>query len=246
MEININNSKKVNLDSQAVTTVYRHYKENFLPIGVILACIGILIFIVVPEFKHYLSSKEELKMETQKLEVLRNNYNFLLSLDDSKINTDFKILSQALPSNKDFVGIMSAITIAGSKAGVSVEDFNFSLGDLDKAGIDVSQFPSIKIDVNIGGNAQAVTEFITQLYKTVPASEIKSIKSSGNATSLIIVFYYKPFPPQGINNQAPITSLSSQDKSTIENVSSWNSSGLDVFLPDVSASESGGTNPSPF
>lgn len=246
MEINIKTTKKVNLNSQAITASYRHYKESLLPIGVILVCIGILFFIIVPQFKNYLSSKKELETENQKLEVLKNNYNFLLNLEDSKADTDFKTLSKALPPNKDFVGIMSAITIAASKTGVSVEDFNFSLGDLNKASDDSSQYPSIKIDVNIGGNAKDIAKFIDELYKTAPASEVTSIKTTGNASSLITFFYYKPFPPQNVSNESPITPLSNENKSLIENVSSWNSSSLDTFLPDVSASESGGTNPSPF
>lgn len=246
MEININNSKKVNLDSQALTTVYRHYKDSLLPICVILACIGILFFVIIPQFNNYLNSKEELKVENQKLEVLKNNYNFLVTLDDSRTDTDFKMLSKVLPPNKDFVGIMSAITIAASKTGVAVEDFNFSLGDLNKTGNDSSKYPSIKININIGGNAQAITKFVTELYKTVPASEVTTIKVSANTSSLVIVFYYKPFPPKNVSSESPIVPLSQANKSLIESVSLWNSTDLSVFLPDVSASGSGGTNPSPF
>lgn len=243
--MDINDSRKVNLDSQVLTTVYRHYKENILPIGIILVCIGIIFFVIVPEFNNYLKSKEELKIETQKLDVLKNNYNFLLSLDDSKADNDFKKLSLALPPNKDFVGIMSAITLSASKTGVSVEDFNFSLGDLDKVTQDSSQFPSIKIEINLGGNAQAITKFITQLYKTAPTAEVSIIKTTGNSSTLTIIFFYKPFPPQNVSDENPVVPISESQKLLIEEVSSWNSSNLDVFLPDVTAS-SGGTNPSPF
>nr|MBI5456073.1 hypothetical protein [Candidatus Levybacteria bacterium] len=246
MDININNSKKVNLDAQVFTTVYRHYKDNILPICVILICVGILFFIIIPQFNNYLKSRAELQKETEKLKILKNNYNFLLSLDDSKANTDFNKLSQVLPANKDFTGIMGAITIAASKTGVSVEDFNFSLGDLDKAENDASKYPSIKLNVNIGGNAQTIAKFITELYKTVPASEVVSIKTTGSMSSLVIIFYYKPFLPQNVNNELPISPLSADKQSLLDNVSSWNSSDMGTFLPDVSASGSGGTNPSPF
>lgn len=243
--MDINTSNKVNLDMQAVSTVYRHYKANILPIGVILTCIGILLFIVVPQFNNYLKSKEELKVETQKLELLKNNYNFLLTLDDSQTSTDFKTLSKVLPPNKDFVGIMSAITLAASKTGVSVEDFKFSLGDLDKD-VNASVHPSIRIDINIGGDVKNSISFIKELYKTVPASEVSSIKAAGSISTLAISFYYKPFPPKNISSESPIIPLSAKNKSFIESLSSWNSSDIGAFLPDVSASQSGGTNPSPF
>ncbi|MEK7160298.1 MAG: hypothetical protein AAB702_02350 [Patescibacteria group bacterium] len=245
MEIDIKTAKKVNLNSQAITTVYRHYKDNFLPIGIIIACIGILFFVIAPQFKNYLSSKEELKTQTQKLKFLKNNYNFLLSLDDSKTDTDFKMLSKVLPPNKDFVGIMSAITIVASKTFVTVEDFDFTLGDLNKVDDNSSKYPLIKINVNIGGSAKDIAKFIAELYKTVPASQVTSIKTAGNVSSLVINFYYKPFPPQNVNSESFVVPISAKNQSLIESVSLWNSSGLDAF-PDVSASVSGGTNPSPF
>lgn len=246
MDTNSKGIKKINLDSEALSSVYRHYKGNFLPIGVILICVLILFFVIVPQFNNYQKSKEELNIETKKLEVLRNNYNFLLSLDDSKADADFKKLSQVLPPNKDFFSIMSSITIAASKTGVSVQDFNFSLGNLDKDVNDASKYPSIKININIGGNAQALAKFITELYKTIPASEVISIKATDNVTTLVILFYYKPYPPQSINNENPIVPLTAKKQAIIKDVSAWNSSDVGIFLPDVSASGSGGTNPSPF
>lgn len=247
MEIDIKTAKKINLNSQAIISVYRHYKDNLLPLGVIIACIGIIFLVVVPQFKNYLSSQDELKIQTHKLEVLKNNYNFLLSLDDSKTDADFKVLSKVLPVNKDFVGLMSAITIASSKTLVTVEDFDFALGDLNKADADsVSNYPLIKINVNVGGNAKDIAKFITELYKTVPASEVISIKTAGNISTLVINFYYKPFPPQNVSSETPIIPISGKNKSLIESLASWNTSDFDLFLPDASASGSGETNPNPF
>lgn len=247
MEIDVKTAKRINLNSQAIISVYRHYKDNLLPIGVIIACIGIVFWVIVPQFKNYLSSQDKLKIETHKLQVLKNNYNFLLSLDDSKTDADFKVLTKILPINKDFVGLMSAITIASSKTGVSVEDFDFALGDLNKVDAgSVSNYPLIKINVNIGGSTKDIAKFITELYKTVPVSEVVSLKTVGNISTLVINFYYKPFPPQNVSSETPIMPISGKNKSLIESLALWNVSDFDLFLPNVSASGSGETNPNPF
>lgn len=256
MDINISDSKKVNLDKEAIATVYRHYKDNILPIVVILACILILFFVIVPEFKQFLSTQQQLKTETEKLGVLENNYNFLSSLDESQTENDYKMLSRALPSNKDFVGIMNAISISSQKTGVSVGDFDFSLGNLDKTTVDTA-FPSIKININLVGNASLIAKFITELYKTAPVSEVTTIKVTGSVASLEIRFYYKPFPPLNISDESPVVPYSSQTLSLIKQISSWNNTNQDSLFPFLpiasssseqifSSSSSAGSNPSPF
>ena len=248
MDININNSKKINLNLNTFNTPFKSYKDNILPLAVILICIVVLFFVVVPQFQQYLKSNEEFKKETQKLEIYKNNYNFLSNLDDQKSDKDLDTLSQVLPSNKDFVGIMNAISAAASKTGVSIGDFDFSLGDLNKATVVTSSYPSIKININLGANALSISRFIKELYKTAPLSEVVSIKTTNNASELEILFYYKPFPPQNISNQTPIVPLSNKSISLIKEVYSWNNSGINAFLPFIptASPSSTGSNPSPF
>ena len=110
MDINLNNSSvKVDLNKAIIISVLKRHMDYLLPIFVIASCFLILFFIIAPQFKSYLSSKEEFEVEAGKLNTLKNNYNFLTNLDDKKNDQDFKILSAALPANKDFTGIINAI-----------------------------------------------------------------------------------------------------------------------------------------
>lgn len=256
MDINISDSKKVNLGKEAVQTVYRHYKDNILPIAVILVCILIFFFVVIPAFKQFMHTQEQLKIEMQKLDILKNNYNFLLSLDDSQTEKDYNLMSRVLPSNKDFVRIMNAISTASQKTGVAVGDFDFSLGNLDKT-IDQTLFPSIKINVNLSGSVQSIAKFVTELYKTAPISEVTTINASGTFATLEIKFYYKPFPPLNISGESPIVPYSQQSLSLINQVAAWNNINEDFLFPflpiasgsseqNFSSSSSAGQNPSPF
>lgn len=253
MDINITDTKKVNLDREAAQTVFRHYKDSILPLVVIFACILMFFLVIVPEFKQFLTAQKQLKAETEKLEILKNNYNFLSSLEESKTENDYKMLSRVLPPNKDFVGIMNAISISSQKTGVSVGDFDFSLGNLDKTTVD-ALLPTIKININLVGNAQAIAKFITELYKTAPISEVTTIKATGNVASLEIRFYYKPFPPLNISDEAPVVPYSSQTLSLIKEVTSWNNTTEDSLFPFLSGSGSAeqvfssspSANPSPF
>jgi Tfp pilus assembly protein PilO len=232
----IDSGKKFNLEFNNLLILYRH--------GVILACILVVFFVVIPQFQQYLGSQEELKTQMQKLEILKSNYNFLTNLDSSKSNTDFSALTLALPSGKDFAGIMNAVSYASAKTGVAVGDFEFSVGSLSGGNTEgVSAYPSIKIDINLVGNTQSVVQFIQELYKTAPACEVTNIKTGGNSGSITALFYYKPFPQQNVDDSAPITVLSARDLALIKTVSAWNNSSNQVLMPLIPSLISGGSTP---
>ena len=250
MEINITNSKKVTLDTQASKSLLREYKDFILPVFVILSSVLLLFFVVIPQLNQYFVSRKELSDETQKLNVLKNNYNFLSNLDDSKTADDLKLLSKVLPPNKDFTGILNALSAASSKTNVTIGNFSFSLGDLSKSTQQSGSFPSLKMDVDLGGDAGSIVKFMNELNKTAPLAETKVIKGAGKLYLLTIVFYYKPFPPQNISDDEPVVPLSAQSTALINDISTWNNvSDQDAFsfLPPVTASSSAtGSNPSPF
>ncbi len=225
-------NKKTSFEFNNLLTLYRHYKDYLLPVGIILASIVILLLIIIPQFQQYFISSRELNDEAQKLQVLKNNYNFLLNLDDSQSNADLKTLSVVLPSDKDFAGIVNAISYASAKTGVSVGDFEFSVGNLSGATQGgVSASPSIKIDINLSGDFKSMMQFITELYKTAPASEVTDITINSGAGDITVFFYYKPLVAQNVDDTLPIAALSDKDLALIKTVSSWNNAQAQVALP---------------
>ena len=249
------NGKKFNVELNNLLILYRHYKDYFLPFGVILACILVVFIVIVPQFQQYVVLQGQLKVEMQKLDVLKSNYSFLSNLDSSKSDTDYNALTFALPPAKDFAGIINSISYASAKTGVVVGDFQFAVGSLSGDNTEgVSAYPSIKIDINLVGNTQSIMQFIQELYKTAPISEVTSIKTGGNSGSISVLFYYKPFPPQQVDDSAPITILSAKNTSLIKTVSSWNNSSNEPQVPSISSLLSGsssqaaslGNNSSPF
>lgn len=255
MEINVDNSKKVNLNKDLFNSFFQKYKDYLLPLFTVLVCFAILFFVIMPQFQNYLSSKQQLEEETQKLNVLNNNYNFLSSLDEAKNTSDLKTLSVVLPPSKDFTGIINALSVASSKTGVGIGDFSFSLGNLAKSNdLDPSSQPSVKIEVNLTGNASLITNFINELYKTAPLSEILSVKTNLDSSNLVILFYYKPFPPQNVSDDAAVAQISSKNSNLLKQIYGWNNLDNQSFpgFLQIStnsgnlSSQSSGLNPAPF
>jgi len=234
MNLNISGSKKINVDFENLTILYKHYKDFLLPFGVIVISVLVIVYVIFPQIQQYFNSQDLVKAEQQKLDALRNNYSLLTSLDDATIASDLSSLSFALPAEKDFAGIIDAISYVSAKTGVTVGNFEFSLGNLSTSNFGGTAYPSTKIDLNLKGNTKNIADFTHEIIKTMPIAEVTAINISGGAGSLTILFYYKPFPSQNISDQTRITPLSVKQLSLMKEISSWNSVGQ-IGLPVSSA-----------
>jgi Tfp pilus assembly protein PilO len=248
MNNSINNLGKVNLDMENIRVLYKHYKGFLLPIGVILASILVIIYIIFPQIQQYFSSQGLVSVEQQKLSTLKNNYNLLVSLDDAQIASNLKTLSSALPAQKDFAGIIDAISYVSAKTGVSVGNFEFSLGNLSASNFAGTAYPSTKIDISLKGDAKNIANFVSEIVKTMPIAEVTAVNMSGSTGTITVLFYYKPFPSQNVSDQAPIVPLSAKQLSLIKDVSLWNFAGSGNFplTPVIPATSSAQTAGSPF
>ena len=244
----INSSTKINLDVETLRILYKHYKGFLLPVGVILVSILVIIYIIFPQIQQYASSQNLVSAEQQKLDMLNANYNVLASLDDAQIAADFKKLSFVLPPQKDFAGIIDAISYVSAKTGVSVGNFEFSLGNLSSENFSGTAYPSTKIDISLKGDSKNIANFVSEIVKTMPIAEVTSVNISGSVGTLSLLFYYKPFPSQNISDQTQITLLSASQQSLIKQVSAWNSvaAGESLVLPTNPATASANTTGSPF
>jgi hypothetical protein len=249
MNIDISDSKKINVDFENLALLYKHYKEFLLPVGVILVSILVIIYVIFPQIQQYFNSQNLVKAEQLKLDTLRNNYSLLTSSDDATITADLNTLSLALPSQKDFAGIIDAISYVSAKTGVTVGNFEFSLGNLSASNFGGTVYPSTKTDLSLEGSAKNIVNFTHEIVKTMPVAEVTAVNITGGTGSLTILFYYKPFPSQNISDQTQIVPLSAKQVSLMKDISSWNSvgaAGLPV-IPGTTATSSAGTSAtSPF
>ena len=211
-------NKKVNLNAEILKTIYEENKEFLLPIGVIFTSILLLIFFIFPELNGYFQKREAVLMEQGKLNNLKESLSAISSIDDSILSQDLEIVSRALPPNKDFAAILNAISQAASVTGVSLGDFEFQIGDITKTNTTPASTPSIKISLNITADTLSTVAFLKELEKSVPISQVAGAKSSGSFASIEVVFYYKPFPPQGATDPEKIRPVTAANQKIIDDI----------------------------
>ena len=219
--------RKVNIDAATFRFLYIRYKEYLLPVGVVIACVLLFIFVIIPQFQNLLDTQQQAKIESNKLAVLKNNLNLLTNLNESQLDSQLKVVSKVMPPEKDFGGILNGVSLAANKSGVLLADYEFQVGNINKPELIIQSFPSLKIVLTVNGGVADVGKFLEELSKTAPLSEVTDIKVNTANSQVTALFYYRPFPPIGFNDTAPINPISPQDVSTINNLSLWNN------IPDL-------------
>lgn len=253
MDQELGKDKKISIDTSTLALLYQHYKAFLVPVAVIITSILLFLFFVIPQIKYYFNSRDQEKIEREKLNNLQSSLAVLRNLDEGKLNSDITTLSLALPQNKDFVGILNVVSGTAIKTGVSLGDFSFQVGDIRK-NTDSSPFPSIPVSLKLAGSFQSILDYITALNQTSPLSEITLFKIDRESAQVAVNFYYKPYSGTVIDENVPLTNITPEDDSLISTISTWDSSNSFILLSTPSAltiqneatNSAQGTNPSPF
>ena len=212
---------KINYDITTVKFLYDKYKDYLLPLGIVFVCFILFAKIIIPQINNSSETRIQAKMEKEKLLVLRNNLRLISDLNEGNLDSQLLITSDALPPGKDFAGVLNAVSFAASKTGVFLGDYEFQVGDLSKSTSSGGIFPSLQLVLTVQGGVNATVKFVEELYKSVPVSQVTSVKINLGRSVITAVFYYKPFPPAAYDSQ-PMREVSRDDLTTIENISLWN------------------------
>jgi Tfp pilus assembly protein PilO len=213
---------KVSVDSVTFKFLYGKYKDFRIPFIVIVACTVLLVGFLLPQFKNLLDLSIKSKESEKNLKVLKNNFNFLSSLNEDALDSQLKIVTRALPADKDFIGIINAINYASSVSGAGVGDFQVSVGELSKDQASGSDSSPTSVSLTIDGDIEAVNRFIGTLGTTLPISEVTTVDTGDFSSTVTVSFYHKPFPSTKSQGISSIVSMGSDDVALINKLANFN------------------------
>ena len=233
------------LNKEAIANLYFENKEYALPLFAIIVSVLLFFVFIVPQAISFPSRKNEIDIETAKLNKIKESEKVLSTIDEDLIDSQLKIASKALPSNKAFEEVLNSISTVVMLSNTQIKSYQFQEDENVLA--DANKFPSLTFEVDIIGGVGQAIEFINQLYKTHPISEVTSIISTGNVSTITILFYYKQFPSIIFEDIAQIRNMSAKEKSTIDEISKWDDVSIETTTESViDASASGEVRSSPF
>lgn len=218
-------NKDITLDSQTLKILWGSNKQYFAPFLMIFVSVILLFVTILPQFNNLLTTLTQRSDAQQKLQILNNNLVILTNADEDTLNSQLNTTLKALPQNKDFESVLTTISLAASKAGVGLGNFEFKVGDLSKSLSGNEQLPSLTINILVNDGADGASRFMTSLATTLPVSEIKSVDVNGKYSNVTIAFYYKNISTAKALPDARLVPLSVKQMQLLEELSTWDSSG---------------------
>lgn len=213
-----------------IRLLYYRYKDTpyyavFVISVVILVFLILLFQLVIPQVESWFSIRNEIIATRERIAIINQNVNFMNNMDKSQMENQVKIATNALPFEKDFGGILYALTDASTLAGVSLEDYSFQVGNIASISGQPSKqtkdLSSVKITVSLSGNVNGISAFLNEIYKKIPLSEVISVEGDSFSTTITLQFYQKQFPKIVFKDDQPFTAVSDKNAALLREFSSW-------------------------
>jgi hypothetical protein len=228
-------NQKTSINQLLFRNLYYRYQRFVTPSITIGVCLLLFWFVVIPQMQNWFAMRDELGIDQQNVEIMHQNLSLITSFDNEKLDATLQTATSALPTEKDFAGIVSSLQNAAAVAGVSLGDYSFQLGDLSglNAQGQATQTP-VQLVVNLKGSLDNTRAFVAQLKKQLPLSDTTSVSlSSNNSVTVTIIFYYATVPKIVFKDTVLLPILSTADKKVLEDLSLGNTEDTPVSSPSA-------------
>lgn len=203
---------------QKLTLLYFHVRDYLVPSLIIFVCAIVFLVIVIPQMQSYFSLQSQYSADLAKLQVLQRNFQDVTGFDDQQLNANFSLTTTALPEEKNAIVILNAISKSASLSNVSLKDYNFEVATT----VNKSDQVLLPVSLSVTGDKSSILKFVHELSISLPLSEVRSVDIQNNNTALIsAVFSMQTFSQSAINTNEPLQLLTDQDKSILNQLSSW-------------------------
>lgn len=208
--------------------LYFYYKDSpyysWLFLSIIFSVSIILIFnVIIPQAQGWFSIRDEVLATRQRIAILNSNITFMSNLNKDQIDLRNQLALKALPLEKNFSDVIDAIVGSSIRSNVTVDDFDFSLGQIasfsakDKKGLQ-GEIDSVKVQLSLRGSIDGVKNFVKEMSDTFPLSEVDSVDTTSGETAIEIKFYTKDFKDFKIVYDQPVQPISAANSDVLNSL----------------------------
>lgn len=234
----------IQINTSILKTVWTQNKDVIIPVVVIFICFLLFYYFILQQIQTIRETRQEEVVVRTRIENLHENVKFATQLPQDVLVSQLQLVTAALPPGKDFAAILNAIATSASNAGVSLNDFGLSIGDLAPTGEKLADKQlSLNVDLTLTGTIDNAKRFITLLHQAFPLAEVSTFLQSDTTANIRVQFFYRPSPLMQFNNQRQLRALEKSELDLLSQLDSWRTG---VFLPNpaqpASVTPAGSTN----
>lgn len=219
------------INQTTLRILYYRNKQFIVPVIIFAVCIVIIFEAIIPQIQDWISIRNQVSTKIQKIDQLNSDIAKISVVNENNLDSQIAFLSQVLPQDKDYIGILNAISQAAILSGTSLGDYSFNVGDLASSDI---KNDTIQLKLNIAGSVAEARKFIDVLKNQAPLSDIADITIANNIVTIVSVFYFKPFPNIIFDeNSGPLSTITSKEEKQLQKLQGTinTSSGSTIVTP---------------
>lgn len=215
--------------------IYRKRKQQLLPIIFGFAAFFVIFRIVLPQWTDIGDVTTLLNQKKANVDAKEETLRLLNSIPDEQIESDYSLITTALPVQKDVILIFSELTDASERSGVRLGGFSVKVGGIyssDKSAQTVEKktvegIPFLNIIVNVTGQVGNMKRFAEEMYQSLPLVEINSINIGKNDARYDINFFFKPITVRPTNaDTTALKAMTPIETKQLEELKSWQSNSV--------------------
>lgn len=212
--------------------IYRKRKKQLLPLVFGFATFFVIFRVVMPQWTDIQDVQSLLTSKGETVDAKEETLRVLNSIPTEQVEDNYKLITTALPLQKDVILIFNELDNASARANVKLGGFSIKVGGIYSAEApkavselkSISGVPYLSILVAVSGQSEGLKSFADELYKSIPLVEITSVDIKKNDARYEVNFYFKPvaLKPQNAEMVAlkPLTSVENEQ---IQTLKSWQS-----------------------
>jgi len=224
--------------------IFRLRESNNFPLflygSMILFCLLLVIFAVVPPIENLISVNQIVDSNRQDIAMLTQNINFLTTLSDTDVANKVLLANAIFPKSKDFNGAIQAINAAAETTSVGISNLSFTVGDLNgKTKAVTSTSPLMQVSVSLVGNNADISHFLQSIETKIPLLSVQSISMDPKTTTVIFQVAYREYVAKDIDLTHVALTLSPKTLQFLQLAQTWqNESSVAISSPVSSQSGS--------
>ena len=202
------------MKKEKVVDFYLKYKLVIYPFAVGFVSIVLILFIIIPQLRGYLNSKEDGQVTQNRLKILESKAAELESISDEDLTRRLRSAIAALPVEKDYTVIIGLLQKMSAEAGINLKSVVLDTGGSKDVEGGASNF-SVKIDST--STKFSFDEFLRRIDNASAVLKIGSLTTDlaiddSVSASLVLDVYYSPTPKILGSVDSPLQTLTEEEE----------------------------------
>ena len=223
-------NESVTSKQSSLRVLYYRYKDSvyyqlFIIVSVFMICIILFSQLVIPQIQDWFSIRNEVLATRERIDIINQNINFMNNLDKQQVKNQVDIATKALPFEKDFGVILTALNNASLESGVSLEDFTFQVGNIASVSAQENTIQKdlsfVDLTISVANNVDGVNRFLDAINKKLPLVEVTDVDGDALSTAITLRFFQKKFPNIIFKDDQPVVPLSDKQTATLREFGTW-------------------------